>query len=265
MSFSNIVTTNSQITNIETFLNNKNVALVSPKTSPGISGFIFDIPQKDHVSLSADITDNYTEDNSFINDHRVIKPVTINLSGLIGELVVKAEFLDMLLETLQSALTTVSAFLGNYTDGMDQKIQEIFSTTRLAVSQTTQSINRVKNIVEGFDGEGPFENLQQKAFNNLEALFRSETVLTVQTPWKYYDSVMIESLEFMQEESESFSDISVVLKEMRFAKIGVTTYQGNLNANRNELQSKETKDTGRVKGVRNSLIYDATDVAGGKF
>lgn len=266
MSFGNIIGATSQVTNIETFLNNKTVALVSPKTSPGISGFIFDIPKKETVTLSSEITDNFTEDNSFINDHRIKKPAKINLTGLIGELVVKKEFLDLILETLQSNLITVDAYLGDYTNGMTQNIQSVFSTSLNAVSRATQIANRAKNIVEGFNGEGQYRNLQQRAFSNLKALFESDTVLTVQTPWEYYDNMLIETLEFTQdEETEFMTDISVTLKEVRFAQVGVISYKDDLNASRNELQSKAVNDTGKIKGNRNSFLFDATTALSGGF
>lgn len=266
MSFNKIITTNSQITNVESFLNNKTMALVSPKTSPGICGFVFDISEKEQIDLVADITDNYTEDNSFINDHRVKKPIKVTLSGFIGELVIKQEFFNLVLESLQSALTTVDAYLGSFTDGVTQTIQTIFSTTVSAISRTTQTIDRVKNIVSGFNGEGQYENLQQRAYSNLEALYNSETVLTVQTPWRYFDSMMIENIQFVQgEESEYISDISVTLKEIRFAQIGITNYENNLNANRNELQSKSKVNTGKIQGSRNSFLFDGASAAGGKF
>lgn len=266
MSFGNIIGTTSQITNIETFLNNKTVALVSPKTSPGISGFIFDIPQTENVTLSAEMTDNYTESNSFINDHRIIKPKKITLTGLIGELVVRKDFLDKILETLQSGLTTVDAYLGDYTNGMTQNIQIYLSLSLSAVSRINNTIDRAKNIIQGFNGQGQYLNQQQRAYANLEALFLSETVLTVQTPWKYYDNMMIETIEFSQDEDTEFmSSISVTLKEMRFAQVGITSYKNNLNANRNELQSKGTDDTGKIRGSRNSFLFDATTAVTGGF
>lgn len=265
MAFNEIVNLTSQLSNIETFLNNKNAALVSPKTSPGIAGFVFDIPQQERIVLEADITDNFTENNSFIQDHRVIKPVKITLTGLIGELVIKKDIVDLIFATIQSSLTTVNAYLGNYTAGVGQILQNIFSVTVSATSRTTQIVNRIKNIVEGFDGEGQYRNLQQRAFSNLQALFLSKTVLTVQTPWNYYDSMMIERFEFSQdEETELLSSISVTLKEIRFAEVGITSFQDNIEANRNDMQEKGTNDTGQIKGVRNSFLFDGiTAIAGG--
>lgn len=266
MSFGTVVGITSQFTNIDTFLNNKTRAILSPKTSPGISGFVFDIPQTETITLSSDITDNFTEDNSFINDHRIIKPTKISLTGLVGELVIKSGFQDLILETLQSSLTTIDAYAGQYTNGMTQTIQEIFSTGVNAVSRATQLANRAKNIILGFDGEGQYNNLQQRAFNNLRSLFQSNTILTVQTPWEYYDNMLIETVEFTQnEETEFETEISVTLKEIRFAQVGVISYKDNLEASRNELQSKETVDTGKIQGSRNSFLFDASTALSGGF
>ena len=65
--YNKAINVNSQVTNIETYLNSKTRALVSRNIySPGISGWVFDIPQNETVELSADITDNYTENNYYL-------------------------------------------------------------------------------------------------------------------------------------------------------------------------------------------------------
>ena len=88
MSFTNIVQkANSGISNATGFLDNKANTLLKPKSAKGISGFLFDVPDTESLTLSADITDHYTENNSYVNDHIVRKPTTVNLSGFIGELV----------------------------------------------------------------------------------------------------------------------------------------------------------------------------------
>ena len=48
-------------------------------------GFLFNILGEEVVTLTADATDHYVEDNSAIQDHIALKPITITLHGYIGE------------------------------------------------------------------------------------------------------------------------------------------------------------------------------------
>lgn len=266
MAFAEIVNLSSQVTNIEEYLNNKTTALVSPKTSPGISGFVFDIPLSESITLASEITDNFTESNSFIQDQRIKKPIQITLTGLIGELVIKKELADLILQTIQNKLSTVDAYLGDYTDGVTQIIQTVVSQATARISQLTQIANRIKNIVEGFDGEGQYRNLQQRAYSNLNALFQADTLVSVQTPWQYFDQMHLETVEFSQdEETETITNISVTLKEARFAEVTFTSFERQITAPRNQIQKETTKSTGKVRGERNSLLFDISSAVKGAF
>ena len=81
------VSGNTGATNTRELIDNAASSLLSPKAAEGIKGWVFDIPIRESLDLSADITDHFVESGSFISDHIVIKPVRIALTGLIGELV----------------------------------------------------------------------------------------------------------------------------------------------------------------------------------
>jgi len=219
-------------------------AIVRPKGQPGISGFLFDIPETEKLTLTADITDNYTEDNTYINDNRVFKPVTIELSGLIGELVLRQTLFSQIAQAASlTLLATVAAFQGNFTDGMTQVLLQGISAANYAVS----SVNRVKEYVSKYTTEnGPFATSQEAIFAQLEALFVTQKTLTVQTPWKFYDNMLIQSIEANQSpESTEISDIKVSLKQVRFAKIGIQNFSelGDVEA-RTLIQQQGPDNTG---------------------
>ena len=76
-----------RIGNAQDYVDSKAKALVAPKSSRGIGGWEFDIPESEQINLSAEITDNVVESGSFISDHVINKPIRLVLSGYKGELV----------------------------------------------------------------------------------------------------------------------------------------------------------------------------------
>ena len=77
----------TQVADAFTALSNKMGALVCPDNPPkGIAGYIFDIVEEDKVELTSDITSHVLEDKSFAHDHITLKPETVTVSGLVGEL-----------------------------------------------------------------------------------------------------------------------------------------------------------------------------------
>lgn len=251
MSFGNIdqISTPSGI-DAKGFLDTKLTATVSPKNAEGISGWIFDIPEEVSVRLSADVTDHYTEDGSFINDHVVIKPIELSLSGLVGELVYKKKSgFTGLLSVLSNKLETIDAFFGDLTPSQVNKQQKLLNKIKLANSKVNQEIQKTKNIVNSFSGKGYAKSKQEEAYQNLETYFNQKRLVTVQTPWKYYESMILTGINFSQDgETGSITNISITLKELRFAEVKTTNFDGKLFAARNDVQKSDQEDGGNKKG-----------------
>ena len=260
MSFNNIRSEKLGATDSQTYLDTKNSTILKPKSAEGISGFIFDIPDTESINLTADITDHFTESNSFLNDHIVIKPDMITLSGFVGELKFRPpEGIPGAVEEIQNRLQIIPAYLGDLTPGAQQTAARAVATAQTVISGINQTIDRVENLVGFFAGEEAPETEQQKAFNTLDALRRNGEVLTVQTPWKYFDSVMIQSIAFSQDgNSQEISDISVTLKEIRIADIKTVDYDQNQFPPRVDIQGGEEENQGIVQGQErnSSFLFD---------
>ena len=238
-------TTNSQI-----YLDTKNNVILRPKTLEGISGFIFDIPDTDSLDLSSDITDHYTESNSFINDHIVRKPIMITLTGFIGELVYRKQSgIAGAAQEISNRLTIVDGYLGELTPGALQTAQIAVQAAQRAISGINQTIDRTRNIVNFFTGEGPEETAQEKAYRVLKALWKSSEFVSVQTPWDYFDNMIVKGVSFRQNgDSKSITDISVTLKEFRVSETKTVDYDENQFPPREQIQSGEVEDQGIMQG-----------------
>jgi len=272
MSFGNVLQqTSSAASNAQSYLNNNVNSFVSPKNAKGLCGWIFDIEKETSVKLESDVTDNYTESGSYINDHIVNKPIQITLSGFIGELVYvrpNSKSIIGLQRTLQNELTTISAYLGKYSPQAIQQIQKIQNKSDYIQSRINQELSRVQNIVSFFQGESFQETKQKKAYRQLYAFWlkpdmNGDKLLTVQTPFEFYDHMVITSLSFTQtEESELYSDISITLKQMRFGSILTKTFDNDTNPVRIDLQKSDTVNNSNGSINNNSLGWNINKTTG---
>jgi hypothetical protein len=264
MSFQNLAqTANRGISDSRNYLDQRANAILRPKTAQGVGGFVFDVSNGETVDLSSDVTDHVTEDNSFVQDHVVNKPITLSLSGFIGELFFKKPAgVSGAAQEIQNRLETVEAFAGEKTPGAIQTAQRAIGQAQRAVSTINQALDRVQNVVGLFDGQGPEATRQQKAYQELFALRARKSPVTVQTPWAYYDSMIITDISFSQgSDSEDWSDISVSLKEFRVSETKTTTYNEDLFPPREEIQSGESEDQGSIRGRDEnvSLLFAARE------
>jgi hypothetical protein len=233
------------------YLNNTVATLVTPNNMQGIAGWLFDVKKTDQLDLDSDITDHYMEDNSFVNDHVVIKPIIIQQSGFIGELkALKPSGSDQAFEFLKSDLQALDSFAGEYTGQTLQKMQDVISQAQSYTNAVNQTISQTKNIVKQFDGISGNNTEQENAYKKLSSLFKSANLVTVQTPWGIIENMKIQKVSLSQpEDSVDYSDISLTLKEMRFTQVKTTVFDST-NYNRNSMQNSDTKDLGKTKGTK---------------
>ena len=261
MSFSSTArSANTGISDSRSYLDDKANALLGIKSAQGISGFLFDIPDQDSIQIDWDITDHFTENNSFLNDHKVKRPIIITLTGFIGELVYrKAQGVEGALQSISNRLETVEAYLGDSTPGEVQQAQRAVQQAQSTVSAINQTLDKVQNVIGFFDGDDPQPTAQEKAFNQLSAL-GDQIILTVQTPWQFFDDMTIQSLGFTQDGvTNEITDISVTLKQIRIAETKTVNFDKNQFPVRENVQSGPDEDQGNIRGQEenSSLLFKA--------
>ncbi len=259
MSFETIAqSANNGISDSRSYLDNKANTILRPKSVNGIGGFLFDIPDRDSINIDWDITDHYTENNSFLNDHKVKQPIIITLTGFVGELVFRApEGAEGAVQELSNRLESVEAYLGDFTPGAIQETQRVLQQAQSTISAINQTLDRTQDIIGFFAGETQDETAQQKAFRQLHAL-GEEVILSVQTPWEFFDDMTIQALSFNQEgNTNDISDISVTLKQIRVSEVTVVNFDQNQLPVREEVQSGTEEDQGIIRGEdqNSSLLF----------
>lgn len=253
--------TKNDLAKPDAYLDAKSTAVVSEAGQEGISGWVFDISGGESIELESDITDHFTENGSFIQDHIVNKPMRITLSGLIGELKYEAPkngTIEGDLSALSNSLTAVPAYLGPLTPQASQKLAVATSAAAYAAGQYEAIKKRVSNLKKYFDGKDATETLQQKAFAELKAMRDSKQIVTVQTPWGFYSNMAIVSISIRQDDkTNDYSDVSVSLKEMRFASVETTTFDSGAYQSDIDVQSAAPAETGEVQGMdtESSTLY----------
>ena len=230
-------------------------AVIKPATAKGISGFVFDYDGETEIQLDSDVTDHYVEDNTAVQDHVSLRPRRITLHGYVAELVFrKPAGLLGLLGSAQSGLTQLNAYLGVNTPQMAQKIGSAITAATSALNTLNQTVARAQNIIGLFSRAGASPTKQQLAYSRLEALWWSRSIVTVETPFAYFRSMIIEALSFSQDpETKTWSEISVTLKEFRTADVGTAKFDSTSFAGRAGQQQAPAVDKGKTTGRTKTL------------
>jgi len=229
--------------------------ILKPANAKGLGGFVFDYEGDTQIIAQAEITDHYSEQNAFMNDHAAQRPQRITLRGFVAEISQNPDQgVIGVLNSIQGKLTSLPAILGKYTPAAVQKLATLTTTATSVVNKMDNAISRVQNVLGLFGASNAAPSKQQQAYLNLMTLFKNNVVFTLDTPFTYYQSVMIEQVIFVQDEfTKEWSDIVVTVKEIRIfgnpagpglpAKQAALLLQGRL-AQQGQAQSNRGKTQG---------------------
>lgn len=185
----------------------------------GIDGLVFDIPESESLALKAQITDHFIEDNTALQDHIAISPISVTLTGKVAEVVMEK---SVLMQYAQSVLTTLTS-LQAIAPGLSQSAQQYLLKAMQAKAVADAVVARYKNAASLFDDKAT-SSKQKRYYTKIKQMFDSRGRFTVQTPWVTLKDMAIESVNFEQDEStKDWSTVSVTLKQLQFAQTKTTT------------------------------------------
>lgn len=175
--------------------------------------YIFDTRGEEEVNLESEITDNYVEDNTTVQDHIGLRPRTITLSGYVGELSTKNRAGEKITSFLEPKLAGASFFapvLTAQAEYIMNRAQEVYGIYEKA----NETVDRLEDML--MQVPVPDVSNQQKAFGRFQELWATRRLATVYTPFGAFNNMAIQSLTARQEEDTTYiSSFSVTFKQIR--------------------------------------------------
>lgn len=235
--------------------------LVAPEKI-GSEVYVFDTRGDEEVTLESDITDNYVEDNTSVQDHIGLKPETITLTGYVGELTNKPaeELKDIqdanvrpLIESFNPFAPQITAS-AQYVLNRAEEAFNIYKKMDRTLPRLEDALNRVP--------VPPQVTNQQKVFATFEELWRLRRTVTVYTPFMVMQNMAIQSVHAKQgEDSAYISDFTVTFKKIRKVEsIRVYSDEVKQKSAKAAMSMAKQKDKGVRKSGKTELanIVDTT-------
>lgn len=241
----------------------------NPKSQ--LSGFAFDYYGQDDLELNIDATDHWAEDNSVIQDHAAVGPITGTLSGFVGEFRIPSQNSGIggALRQLAIKMQTIQAYAGKYTPGTVQaiagKVTGAISTAQNYVNEVSQYVQQAQNLLSLFKPAGATR--QQTAWATLVAAAQSRQTFTLITPWMKVQNVMITSIHASQDDqTNDKSQMTVTVKQIRTVPVASQVTPTSVKANsqgRAGFQNQPQQVIGTAQGA-SSPVGGLVNQFGGK-
>lgn len=206
-----------------------NEALVSFTGTTGIAGFVFDIKDDDEILLESEITDHYTESNNPVQDNIVNRPIRITLRGTVGEWVYnppkKTTTWEDVIEKVRQT-TNKLTIIGSYLPALSNFSQQVFNELKEEknIAQTVWNIG--SSAFNLYNDINIPRSRQSKAFMFFEALWQSKQIFSIQTPYRYYSSMAIETIKAVQSGyTTDNTDFEITFKQIRKVNSNISPNQ----------------------------------------
>lgn len=227
--------------------------VVRPANAFGLGGFLFDIEGDSTVTQTSEITDNFVEDNSAVQDHIAVRPLEVTLNNYVGELVREDEN-DGVQREVQKAvqkLTVLDAYLPNLATAANQVKSIIEGDQSIANSENINTALDLFSLVKNLN---PTASRQQQAYLYFKALQQQKILVSVQTPFEFLTNMAIETLTATQgEDSRFISNFSITLKQIRTASTQVAAFDASKFATKAGQQRGPLENKGKAQGEDQSL------------
>lgn len=240
---------------------------------------VFSIIKTHRTSLNAQITDNYIENNTALQDHIAFSPITVTLSGLVSESVLTSSAAEL---QTQEQLLTARAFqnqilwgdrgewwegitnpsspLGNKLSTLSILTPASSNITQLAKNAVSQVYTSARRYIGAFAGffnrntaslpisnRGNIENQKlQYAYDVLQSTFYNRKACIIHTPWKSFQDMYIQSIEITQDDVNHIMDVSVTFKQLKFASVQYGKVNEQVRASYNAAAAADLENNGKA-------------------
>lgn len=214
----------------------------------GIAGFVFDIADEGRVSLESEITDHYVEDGTAVEDHIALRPEKVTLRGYVGEYRYLKGEKEGTLSKVTRKLTTIASYL----PPLSSFAQNTYSSIKTSNDALSATVDIGLDLFKTYRNINIPHDNQSEAFIYFEALRNSRTLLTIQTPYRYYTDMAIETIKAVQDgRTKDESNFEVSLKKIRKVRTSTVDLKG-LQGRLSNMSSKVV-NKGIVKGVTKAI------------
>lgn len=234
--------------------------------------YIFSTCTMEELKLSADITDQYVEDNTAIQDNMAIKPLQFTLKGFVAE-----KFYNRKAEAEKLGLTNKIANtfsklspVASLSPTLSSYMQSAVATSTFIeanVNKIVKSVGTVANAYKALKGKSPkdmldiINNLKDKtgienqyyAVQRFESLLNSRTPVTVANAMGIFENLYITSVSVAQGDSPMVSEIIVTLKQLRFTSTVLSYIDYKTYADRYAVQQAEEENLGKIQGKQENM------------
>lgn len=232
----------------------------------GIGGFTALASVKESYKLSSSIPKTALEDGSTANDHIILDPILISISGDVSDVHIRGSNAVRKFESVQSEVSDIaSQYVPNRTASQLSKVVSIANDAADAVRAIDNLLDQGEQAIDLFGNKDTeSKGIQQRFMDSMDALHAGKQLISIDMPFRRLDNMRITS--FVADTDNETDSISFsieaeqfIFAELEFVNVAAIKPSPNLNG-----QLSSESDKGLQEGVKQSESL-ASQVIGAVF
>jgi len=226
------------------------------KQEVGIGGFTALVRVSESYKLTSEVPTTPVEDGSFINDHIILKPLTLTISGDVSDIHLRESPTIRRITRTQAEIGNLTAIYGS------QRTQSQIQATNALINEAADAVRRLDDLLDrGEQALNYFGNrdtttkpLQEQFIDAMEALHYGKQIIAIDMPYRRHPSMVITAVTSNYDNETDSTTFTIEAQAIHFAElqfVKVTTPAPGLNG---QTQQEQDKGAQEGKEVERSLL-----------
>jgi hypothetical protein len=193
-------------------------AIESKKTDAkkpvGIGEFTAYVSIDESTEYEADIPTETLEDRTSATTDIIIKPLTVKISGEVGDIVVNPDPVTSLQNRVNSELGKVSTYLPAKTQSQISKAASLANDAQDAIRRIDEAIAVGKSAANFFGNKKKTDPPGKQFIDEMERLFYGKQLVQVSVPYKTHSLMAISSMSIQRDNQRGAIAFSIQFKQI---------------------------------------------------
>lgn len=204
---------------VSDFLNRKFPG--TAKQEIGIGGFTAMARVREAYKLTAEAPTTPVEDGSFVNDHIILKPLTITIEGDVSDVHVRA---SPIVRRWQRA----SAEIGNITSQYaPARTQSQLDRVNAIANDASDAVRRIDSLLDSGEQALDFfgnrdnssKSIQEQFIDAMEALHFGKQIIAIDMPFRRHENMVITGVQATTDNQADSTTFSIDAQQLQFAEL----------------------------------------------
>lgn len=204
------------------------------------------------MTLTADVTDNYVENNVAYQEHIALKPKVFTVSGEVGELTwFRNDEANSVTGSVAQKLTPIVSFFPPIS-----KSASSIQDKAMKIMGVVDSLDNFANRVWDFLSNDDVNTEQKKVYKYLMTLWQRRVPIDIKTPYGKISNYVIQSVEFTQpDRTVDKSQVKISFKEFK------TVIEKRVRVDKKKLQGRKSAQQAakQNKGTTSGISLNYSD------